>query len=45
MVEIVAAWDPDANDRLVHRQWAQTLSENLAPYSLPGVYSNVLGPD
>jgi len=44
MGEIVAAWDLDANDGQVHRQWAQTLSENLAPYSLPGAYSNVLGP-
>jgi hypothetical protein len=45
MVEIVAAWDLDANDGQVHRQWAQTLSENMAPHSLPGAYSNVLGPD
>jgi hypothetical protein len=44
-VEIIAAWDPDANDGQVHRQWARTLSENLAPHSLPGDYSNILGPD
>jgi FAD/FMN-containing dehydrogenase len=28
-----------------HRQWARSVSENLAPYALPGGYPNLLGPD
>jgi len=46
MVEIIAAWEPSAeNDGENHRDWARTLSENLAPYALPGGYPNMLGPD
>jgi hypothetical protein len=46
MVEIIAAWEPvpDA-DSSVHLQWAQTLSDTLAPHALPGGYPNILGPD
>jgi FAD/FMN-containing dehydrogenase len=46
MVEIIAAWDPTAeDDGENHREWARTLSENLAPHALPGGYPNMLGPD
>ena len=46
MVEIIAAWDPTAeDDGDSHREWARTLSQNLAPHSLPGGYPNMLGPD
>jgi FAD/FMN-containing dehydrogenase len=46
MVEIIAAWDPAAeDDGENHREWARTLSENLVPHALPGGYPNMLGPD
>ena len=46
MVEIIAAWEPAAgDDGKNHQDWAQTLSENLAPHALPGGYPNMLGPD
>jgi FAD/FMN-containing dehydrogenase len=46
MVEIIAAWEPTAkSDGENHRDWARTLSENLAPHALPGGYPNMLGPD
>jgi FAD/FMN-containing dehydrogenase len=46
LIEIIAAWEPTAeDDGENHRQWAQTLSENLAPHALPGGYPNMLGPD
>jgi FAD/FMN-containing dehydrogenase len=46
MVEIIAAWDPTAeDDGENHREWARTLSETLAPHALPGGYPNMLGPD
>jgi FAD/FMN-containing dehydrogenase len=44
MVEIIAAWEPDASDGAEHRQWAQDLWENLAPFALPGGYANLLAP-
>jgi FAD/FMN-containing dehydrogenase len=45
MVEIIASWDPGAaDDGAAHRRWARTLSETLAPMSLPGGYPNLLGP-
>jgi hypothetical protein len=45
MVEIIAAWEPGAaDDGRIHRQWARTLSQNLAPYAFPGGYPNMLGP-
>ena len=46
MVEIIAAWEPTAeDDGENHRDWARILSENLAPHALPGGYPNMLGPD
>ena len=43
MAEIIAAWDPTAeDDGENHREWA---SERLAPHALPGGYPNMLGPD
>jgi len=46
MAEIIAAWDPTAeDDGENHREWARTLSERLAPHALPGGYPNMLGPD
>ena len=46
MVEIIAAWEPTGeNDAAKHREWARSLSENLAPHALPGGYPNMLGPD
>ena len=45
MVEIVAGWKPDGDDGAGHRRWAQDLWRSLAPFSLPGGYANLLGPD
>jgi FAD/FMN-containing dehydrogenase len=46
LVEFIAAWEPDASDNgAVHRRWAETLSQTLAPAALPGGYANLLGPD
>src|SRR5215468_39050 len=46
MVEIIAAWEPPADDNgEYHRGWARTLSEDLAPHALPGGYPNMMGPD
>jgi FAD/FMN-containing dehydrogenase len=46
LVEFIAAWEPDASDNgAVHRRWAETLSQTLAPAALPGGYANILGPD
>ena len=46
MVEIIAAWDPTAeDDGENHHNRARTLSKNLAPHALPGGYANMLGPD
>jgi FAD/FMN-containing dehydrogenase len=46
MVEIVAIWEPSAgDDGHAHRQWARTLSQNLAAHALPGGYPNMLGPE
>jgi FAD/FMN-containing dehydrogenase len=44
MLEIIAAWDPSASNGAAHRQWAQDLWENLAPFALPGGYANQLAP-
>lgn len=44
MLEIVAAWDPSGSKGAAHRQWAQDLWENLAPFALPGGYANFLVP-
>ena len=46
MVEVIAAWEPTANDDgECHREWARTLSDSLAPHALPGGYPNMMGPD
>jgi hypothetical protein len=45
MVEIVAGWRPDGDDGAAHRRWAQDLWQDLGPFSLPGGYANLLGPD
>ena len=42
MLEIIASWEPDRSDGVVHRQRAQDLWESLAPFSLPGGYDNQL---
>jgi len=45
LVEILAAWEPSPHDDgAAHRAWAQALSGQLAPFSLPGGYPNLLGP-
>jgi FAD/FMN-containing dehydrogenase len=45
LIEIIAAWEPTAeDDGENHREWARTLSANLAPHALPGGYPNLLGP-
>jgi hypothetical protein len=43
LVELVSAWDPGDGRR--HREWTDTYSRALAPFSLPGGYPNLLGPD
>jgi hypothetical protein len=44
LIEIITAWEPAAeDDGEKHREWARTLSENLAPHTLPGGYPNMLG--
>jgi FAD/FMN-containing dehydrogenase len=46
LVEIVAIWEATAgDDGHAHYQWAQKVSQSLAPYALPGGYPNMLGPD
>jgi hypothetical protein len=46
LIEIIAAWEPTtADDGENHREWARTLSKNLAPHALPGGYPNMLGLD
>jgi hypothetical protein len=46
MMEIVAAWEPSSRrEGEVHRQWARSLSQSLAPFSLLGGYPNMLSPE
>jgi hypothetical protein len=46
LVEAIAAWEPCAQvDSTTHRQWAQNLSQALAPVALAGGYPNLLGPE
>jgi len=46
IVEILAMWEPAAGeDGHADRQRARTVSDNLAPYALPGGYANMLGLD
>jgi FAD/FMN-containing dehydrogenase len=44
MVELIAAWEPQSldNDEQRHIQWAQNLSQELAPYAFKGGYVNLL---
>jgi FAD/FMN-containing dehydrogenase len=44
MLEIVAAWDPSGSNGATHQRWAHDLWESLAPFALPGGYSNLLAP-
>jgi FAD/FMN-containing dehydrogenase len=44
MLEIVAGWEPDGTNGVVHRQWAPALWESLTPFALPGGYANQLAP-
>jgi FAD/FMN-containing dehydrogenase len=46
LVLIIAAWDENAEDTGRRpREWAQGLSQAIAPESLPGGYANLLAPD
>jgi FAD/FMN-containing dehydrogenase len=43
MIEIIAAWDsPSADEEQKHVQWAQRLSQRLAPFALKGGYINLM---
>ena len=42
MFEIIGAWESE--DGAVHREWAQSLYENLLTEALPGGYPNLIGP-
>lgn len=42
VVEIIAAWEHE--EGTVHRQWAQSLYENVLADALPGGYPNLIGP-
>jgi hypothetical protein len=44
MVEFLAAWRPEEDDG-VHRQWLRDTCQAHEPFSLPGGYANLLGPD
>jgi FAD/FMN-containing dehydrogenase len=41
MVELIAAWEPQ-DDEQRHIQWAQNISQALAPYALKGGYISLL---
>ncbi|MBD2731997.1 FAD-dependent oxidoreductase [Nostoc sp. FACHB-892] len=41
MVELIAAWEPQ-DDEQRHLQWAQNISQALAPYALKGGYISLL---
>lgn len=43
MVELIAAWEPQSpDDEQWHLQWAQRVSQALAPYAFKGGYINLL---
>lgn len=44
LVEIIAGWDSDA-DGAAAREWFNQVLEDLSKLSLPGGYTNVLGPE
>jgi FAD/FMN-containing dehydrogenase len=41
MVELIAAWEPQ-DDEQQHLQWAQNISQALAPYALKGGYISLM---
>ncbi|NJP12043.1 MAG: FAD-dependent oxidoreductase [Cyanobacteria bacterium CRU_2_1] len=41
MVELIAAWEPQ-DDEQRHLQWAQNISQALAPYALKGGYISLM---
>jgi len=42
-VELIAAWEPQSpDDEQRHIQWAQNISQALAPYALKGGYISLL---
>lgn len=43
LVEIIAAWAPDES-AVAHQDWADQISQRLAPTALAGGYPNLLGP-
>ena len=46
MVELIAGWEPSANDDgSRHRSWADRAAEALESQALPGGYPNLLGPE
>jgi FAD/FMN-containing dehydrogenase len=45
VTELIARWTPGDPDGARHREWATTLSDDLARVALPGGYSNLLRPD
>lgn len=45
LVEVVAVWEPGDTDADRHRAWVASVSEALAPHSLPGGYPNLLASD
>lgn len=46
LLELVASWKPVPKEKgEVHRKWLREFSDSLAPFSFPGGYPNMLGPD
>jgi FAD/FMN-containing dehydrogenase len=46
LVSIVAAWEQNSSESdQENRRWASATSSALAPFSLPGGYASLLGPD
>jgi FAD/FMN-containing dehydrogenase len=41
MVELIAAWEPQDEEQR-HIQWAQNISQALAPYALKGGYISLM---
>lgn len=42
MFELVAGWEPQSPDEQRHIEWAQNISQALAPYAFKGGYINLL---
>jgi hypothetical protein len=46
VVEVIAGWAPNnSTDELSHQNWVKSTIHDLEPVSLPGGYTNLLGPD